>query len=72
MELQEAIEHCREVADKLECSACGSEHTQLAQWLEDLQEAKRILDNVYYWETCPADYRETIAKICNIAEVDDE
>lgn len=34
MELREAIEHCKE---KIDCTACGQEHKQLAAWLEELK-----------------------------------
>ena len=33
MNLQEAIEHCKE---KTDCTECGQEHKQLAEWLEEL------------------------------------
>ena len=35
MTLDEAIEHCREKED---CSACGQEHKQLREWLEDYRD----------------------------------
>lgn len=37
MTLDEAIQHCREKED---CSACGQEHTQLREWLEDYKRMK--------------------------------
>lgn len=36
MTLDEAIQHCKEVA-KEKCNACGAEHKQLAEWLRELQ-----------------------------------
>jgi hypothetical protein len=39
MMLEEAIQHCRERA--LSCDACGGEHLQLAQWLEELLQYRR-------------------------------
>jgi hypothetical protein len=39
MMLEEAIQHCRERA--LICDACGGEHLQLAQWLEELLQYRR-------------------------------
>jgi len=33
MNLQEAIEHCKE---KIDCTECGQEHKQLVEWLEEL------------------------------------
>lgn len=35
MTLDEAIEHCKEKED---CSACGQEHKQLREWLEDYRD----------------------------------
>jgi threonine synthase len=47
MTLEEAIEHAREVAhDKGTCAACAAEHEQLAQWLEELKERRRLQDNI--------------------------
>lgn len=48
MTLEEAIKHCKEVADQLEgkngyaytdstCDECAKEHRQLAEWLKKLQ-----------------------------------
>lgn len=56
--LDEAIKHCQEKAD---CSECGKEHKQLAEWLielkqlkenpplkfEDLKEGMWVWDNKY-------------------------
>lgn len=47
MTLQEAIDHAREVANGLHpnidgCSECAKQHGQLADWLEELQEFRRI------------------------------
>lgn len=42
--LDEAIQHCKEVAieyeAKGECYECGKEHRQLAEWLEDYKQLK--------------------------------
>ena len=56
MTLDEAIKHCHEVADKNECKMtsddgytdvsmkrCAADHRQLAEWLRELKEAKRLL-----------------------------
>lgn len=50
MTLDEAIKHCEEEAEKYmeygietECYQCGKEHEQLAEWLKELKEAKRLL-----------------------------
>lgn len=37
MNIQEAIEHCEE---KIDCSPCGQEHGQLADWLNELVQYK--------------------------------
>lgn len=36
MTLDEAIQHCEEVANS-ECSECANEHKQLAEWLKELK-----------------------------------
>ena len=47
--LDEAIKHCLEVAEKYEtqteewCRECATDHRQLAEWLTELKEAKRLL-----------------------------
>ena len=50
MTIDEAIKHCEEEAEKYmaygietECYQCGKEHEQLAEWLKELKEAKRLL-----------------------------
>ena len=46
MTLDEAIKHCHEVADGALCEgtvnhkACGEEHKQLAEWLEEYKALK--------------------------------
>ena len=44
MTLEQAIQHCKEVAieyeAKGECYECGKEHRQLAEWLEDYKQLK--------------------------------
>lgn len=39
MTLEEAIDHCEEVA-KIECGKCAEEHLQLAKWLKELKERR--------------------------------
>lgn len=39
MTLDEAIAHCKEVADSV-CGECADEHKQLAMWLEELKELR--------------------------------
>ena len=55
MTLDEAIKHCLKVAEKNEtlsewgernkasCLECAADHRQLAEWLTELKEAKRLL-----------------------------
>ncbi len=52
MTIDEAIEHCEDVAKlKFEnnssqnCIRCGEEHLQLATWLKELKEYKKHEDN---------------------------
>ena len=45
MTIDEAIKHCNEVSTGALCKgtvnqACGEEHKQLAEWLEELKELK--------------------------------
>lgn len=39
MTLEEAIEHCEEVA-KITCGECANEHLQLAEWLRELKQRR--------------------------------
>lgn len=58
MTLQEAIDHCREVAKG--CSDCAKEHEQLADWLEELLAFKHVADT-------PADVKPVVlCKDCDL------
>ena len=49
--LDEAIKHCEEKEQEQalnSCFACAEEHKQLAEWLKQLQEVKKIVDD---WHT---------------------
>ena len=46
MKLDEAINHCKEVA-KSKCGSCGAEHEQLAEWLIELKERRELNKRVY-------------------------
>ena len=46
MNLEEAINHCKEVA-KSKCDSCGAEHEQLAEWLIELKEHRESDKRVY-------------------------
>ncbi len=39
MTLDEAIQHCEEVASNV-CGECSEDHMQLANWLKELKELK--------------------------------
>lgn len=43
MTLEEAIQHCEEVAAS-KCDACGDEHEQLAAWLRELRWRREAMD----------------------------
>ena len=43
MTIDEAIRHCEEVAEKINDCECAADHRQLAEWLAELKEAKRLL-----------------------------
>ncbi len=60
MKLSEAIKHCKE---RIDCSECGKEHKQLAEWLgklkhyEDLEAQGRLIEMpCYVGDTMYADY----------------
>ena len=36
MKIQDAIEHCEEVAEEQGCTKCAKQHLQLKEWLEEL------------------------------------
>lgn len=40
MTLDEAIQHCKEVAENTTCVDCKKEHLQLAEWLEELKKRR--------------------------------
>ena len=40
MTLEEAIEHCEEVASNCDNKECALDHKQLAEWLKELQTLK--------------------------------
>ncbi len=49
MTIDDAIQHCHEVAESLRnsdpCDACAAEHEQLAQWLEELVQLRVALSD---------------------------
>ena len=46
MTLDEAIKHAYAVANS-KCDSCGTEHRQLANWLDELKELKALYLKVY-------------------------
>jgi hypothetical protein len=38
MTLDQAIQHCYEIAENEQCHDCAKEHLQLAEWLEELRD----------------------------------
>ena len=71
MNLDEAINHCREKANELrleplkekldimetaECETCAEEHEQLAKWLSHYEEICKIVD---YWNWAYKDKNST-------------
>ena len=65
MTLSDAIEHCKEKAEKMrisadlcnlgteiqsECIKCAEEHEQLAEWLTELKEVHELFEKARYEE----------------------
>ena len=44
MKIDEAIQHCYDVANK-GCDECAEEHLQLAKWLEELKRHRKFRVN---------------------------
>lgn len=42
MKPKEAIRHCYEIAEKQCDSKCGKDHIQLAKWIEELQQYRKM------------------------------
>lgn len=42
--LRDAIKHCKQVARECKGTKCSEEHTQLADWLEDLIKHHEFID----------------------------
>lgn len=73
MTIDEAIKHCEEVATEKEdnarwkltptfqdeCIQCAADHRQLAEWLTELKEAKRLL------KAAVEDLSVTVAEVYN-------
>lgn len=48
MTIDEAINHCKEVANS-KCDSCGAEHQQLAEWLIELKKSRKAILEIC-WE----------------------
>jgi uncharacterized coiled-coil DUF342 family protein len=47
MKIEEAIEHCYEIAkDNEQCKECKNSHLQLARWLEELVDLRKLLNSL--------------------------
>lgn len=53
MTIDEAISHAREVAENDGCTNCAAEHEQLAMWLEELKELRKMRETINYHSTKP-------------------
>lgn len=51
MTLDDAIKHCQQVAKESDCGECANEHKQLAQWLQELKEFKKMQTNEEWLRT---------------------
>ena len=40
MDLEEAIEHLKEIIPTIDCEACQQDHIQLLEWLNELKERR--------------------------------
>ena len=48
MDINEAIQHCKEKAQENSCNQCGKDHEQLAKWLMELKEYRNIGSAIYF------------------------
>lgn len=48
MDIDEAIQHCKEKAIENSCSQCAKDHEQLAKWLEELKDYRDIGSAIYF------------------------
>lgn len=47
--LEQAIQHAKELAEKLAGTPCGAQHSQLAEWLSDLRDIKEAQKKPAYY-----------------------
>ena len=64
--LDEAIQHCRDVAQKCNNKACGLEHVQLAQWLIEL---KDLQQEVKEWRAGIRHTPDTMSKLLELERI---
>lgn len=48
MDIDEAIQHCKEKSIENSCTQCGKDHEQLSKWLTELKEYRDIGSAVYF------------------------
>jgi hypothetical protein len=48
MDIDEAIQHCKEKAIENRCTQCGKDHEQLAKWLIELKEYRDVGSTIYF------------------------
>ena len=62
MTLEEAIQHCKEVSESIECNESKAEHEQLTVWLEALNEIVGAAYNTCSSESLAEAVRDTLAQ----------
>ncbi len=48
IDIDEAIQHCKEKAIENSCNQCGKDHEQLAKWLTELKEYRETGSVIYF------------------------
>jgi len=69
MTLDEAITHCEEKAD---CTQCGSEHKQLAEWLQELKELRKQKPTIYHKFRVGDEIKTQKEESLTITKIDDK
>lgn len=64
MTLEEAIQHARDKAAGMECTECGQDHQQLADWLTELHTI-----HTQCAEPCNKEFRHLQHDLCDLIEV---
>jgi hypothetical protein len=79
LNLEEAIEHCEEVAEEQEkmgernydddCLECAKEHRQLAEWLRELEWRRNAMVEIHEAMLMPASMAERISEEVNADDI---